>query len=145
MALCGGTHLNRLALERRQSEGKAVEGFKVDSGKMKRLEALNAHIAIASAISVQRKPSAPHTWTGPHHHCVWLLRKPFASLPHCIQRAATRTAAIWIPSSCPVREREKHLVVAKEKKKRNRKVQKSFFLALYDAQIWEWGLWKLFV
>lgn len=78
--MCGGTHLNRLALERRQSEGKGVEGFEVDSGKMQRLKALNAHTAIASAISVQRKPSSPSTWTAPHHHCVWLLRKPFASL-----------------------------------------------------------------
>jgi len=59
--LCGGTHLNKLALERRQSRGREDEGFRVDNGRMKRQEALNAHTAIASAISVQGKPSAPHT------------------------------------------------------------------------------------
>lgn len=51
------------------------------------------------------------------------LESHLQASPHCIQRAATRTAAVWIPSSCPVREREKHLVVAEksgggEKKKR---------------------------
>lgn len=67
------------------------------------------------------------------------LESHLQASPHCIQRAATRTAAVWIPSSCPVREREKHLVVAEKrgKKKRKRKGQKSFFLAHYDAQIWE--------
>lgn len=48
---------------------------------MKRQETLSSHTVIASAISVQRKPSAPPTQIAPCHHCVWLLGKPSTSLP----------------------------------------------------------------
>lgn len=99
---------------------------------MKRQEVLSSHTVIAPAISVQRKLSAP-----PHRLPLativfgYLESHLKASL-HCIQCAATGTAAIWILSSCPVRERENYLVVAekrgqKEKKQRKRKSQKSFF------------------
>lgn len=79
------------------------------------------------------------------------LESHLQAFPYWIQCAAIRTAATWIPSSCPVRDREKQLVVVQkreEKKKRKKKMkkgQKSLFLAHYDVQIWEWGLWKLFV
>lgn len=131
-ALCGGTNLNRLACERRWHKGREAEGFEVDNGRMKRQEVLSSHTVIAPAISVQRKLSAP-----PHRLPLativfgYLESHLKASL-HCIQCAATGTAAIWILSSCPVRERENYLVVAekrgqKEKKQRKRKSQKSFF------------------
>lgn len=56
------------------------------------------------------------------------LESHLRASPHCIQRAAARTAAVWIPSSCPVRERGKHLVVAekREKKKEKEKARNHF-------------------
>lgn len=80
-ALCGGTNLNRLALEMRWHKGREAEGFEVHNGRMKRQETLSSHTVVASAISVQRKPSAPPTQIAPCHHCVWLLGKPSTSLP----------------------------------------------------------------
>lgn len=52
------------------------------------------------------------------------LERHLQAFPYWIQCAAIRTAATWIPSSCPVRDREKQLVVVQkreEKKKREKK------------------------
>lgn len=101
-ALCGGTNLNRLALERRWHRGREAEGFEVDNGRMKRQEALSSHTVIAPAISVQRKLSAHPTQNAPCHHCVQLLGKPSTSLPAlhsvCSHRNSSRLDSLQLSS-----------------------------------------------
>lgn len=112
-ALCGGTNLNRLALERRWHKGSERKGFEVENGRMKRQEARSPHTVITPAISVQRKPSAPPTRIATI--VFGYLESHLQSSLHCIQCAATGIAAVWILSICPVRERGNYLVVAEKK------------------------------
>lgn len=82
---------------------------------MKTQEALNARTAIAPPFQSRESPLLP-THGLPLTTIVFgYLESHLQASRHCIQCAATRTAAVWIPSSCPVREREKHLVVAEKR------------------------------
>jgi len=142
-ALCGSAHLNALALGRRWSRETGTEDSGVDNGRMQRQEALNSHIVIAPAISVERTSSAPSTQTAPRHRCTWLLGKPFASLPLlnsvCSHKNSSHLDPLQLSS-----ERQGKAVSSsaekgrkKEKEKKMKKGQKSLFLAHYDVQIWE--------
>lgn len=139
-ALCGGTNLNRLALERRCHKQREAEGFEIDNGRMKRQEALSSHTVIAPAISVQRKPSAPSPQVVPCHRCIWLLGKPSTILP-ALHSVCSHKDSSCLDSLQLSSERKGKLFSSnreKEVKRKNEeKARNHFFVAHYDAQIWE--------